>query len=499
MKKICKTKLPAMLLACMLLLSACGGQPASAGMAGPAASGSGPESVSAPESVSEPEQNEPEPAGSADWESEPGELRYLCSEGFDYAEEFYNGYAFAVRGLDCGYVDKDGNFTVSYQIDEDTWDWWFGEWGRVSSAEDLAEGRVGEYFGVSEEGLYPYCERMTINGYENGFWGYKDIRSGEIVIPAQYQNPTPFREGRAVVEELREGYSEGRSIIDTDGNELFSIRKDFQGYFAGGMLHVCLWDDNDNCMVDRDGNLLIDFYYNAEAGGATLYHTLDVSGGGCRNDLAWDTEHILAWDYDDQRQGSLFYINNRGERTLDLPADAVDATVFRGGIAGYRNEEGLWGLINCYGEVLTPPVYEDFGNFGYNGDAAVLDENDYSWVQENGEYYVVNTRIEKVDGEAYEWLATYCDGLMGACKDGQYGYIKPGEGVVIDFAYDGVGRFENGIACAMKEDDMFYIDKNGGRLAGAYTDQYYTCEENTWLAFHESAEHPFNFVVRSDG
>lgn len=93
---------------------------------------------------------------------------------------------------------------------------------------------------------------------------------------------------------------------------------------------------------------------------------------------------------------------------------------------------------------------------------------------------------------------TYQDGLMAAQKDEKWGYVKPCEGVAIDFLYDGASDFTNGIALVEKDGEVFYIDQSGTRLTGAYTEHYYACREDTWLAFHSDEEHPFNFAVRSN-
>ena len=509
MKKICKTKLLA-----MLLLSACGGQPASAGMAGPAASGSVPESVAAPGSVPEPEE-EPDTIVYEGWnrDAKGCDLHYLCSEGFDYAEEFYNGYAFAMRGLDCGYVDRDGNFTVGYQINEELRYKWFGDEffnGSVISATGLAEGRAGNCFGVSEEGLYPYCE-MDGGSYYESLWGYKDIHTGEIVIPAQYETPAPFREGRAVVRprEQEDGQSKTSYVIDTNGEVVFSTGKIYQGYFSGGMLRTGLVEGDplkDNCVVDRNGNILISL---APGNGSlwaytNLYLTVenDNYAGDCRNDAPYDPEHIYTWTENEQGEKDAFYINSRGERTLDAPADVFSTSIFRGGFAviiTYENGEFKYGLINGSGEVVAPAIYDGIGSFGYNGDPAVLDKNDYSYVKEGENYYIINTDIEKVDEEAYEALSYYQDGLMAAQKNGKWGYVKPGESVAIDFVYDSASDFANGIASVEKDGEFFYIDQSGTRLTGAYTEYYHACKEDAWLAFHSDEEHPFNFAVRSNG
>ena len=120
-------------------------------------------------------------------------MRYLCSQGFDYAEEFQNGYAFAVRGLDCGYVDQSGSFQVCYQIPQSLWNSWFHE---VVGDEvyftvaDPSTGDVGSYFPMSEEGLYPF--------YQDGKgWGYRNILTGETIVEPQLYRKRGLR-GRRV-------------------------------------------------------------------------------------------------------------------------------------------------------------------------------------------------------------------------------------------------------------------------------------------------------------
>lgn len=152
-------------------------------------------------------------------------------------------------------------------------------------------------------------------------WGYKDIHTGEIVIPAQYETPAPFREGRAIVwpREKEDGQFGTHYVIDTNGEVVFSTEKVYQGYFSGGMLRTGLEEGNplkDNCVVDRDGNILISlapgngslaFYTN-------LYHTVENINyaGDCRNDVPYDPEHIYTWTENEQGEKEDFYINSRG-------------------------------------------------------------------------------------------------------------------------------------------------------------------------------------------
>lgn len=117
-------------------------------------------------------------------------LAPLTEERFDYAEEFRNGYAFAIRGLDCGYIDTQGNFTVYYQRAD------------LEPYEELgtSDFRLWLYLNsdhmqmwVSEEGLFPLYDRAS------GLWGYGDIHTSEVVIAPAYVDACPFSEGRAVV------------------------------------------------------------------------------------------------------------------------------------------------------------------------------------------------------------------------------------------------------------------------------------------------------------
>lgn len=517
------------LLLALLTLSfcACGQTPTPAETSSSPASQSQPEET--PTALAEPSSEGSSPAESpAQSKNEyPTTMTYLCPEGFDYAEEFENGYAFAIRGLDCGYVDKAGNFTVSYRIDQEIWDEWFVNGGLVTY--ELSSGHAAARFPMSEEGLYPFLEidGSTDNQPYKGYWGYKNIHTGEVVIEPQYCTPTPFVDGRAVVALKAEiippeptssgpspdgwvaNASQGINathryhVIDTSGKVVFEAKGVQQGRYYNGLLHVGI-KENSHGMVDRDGNVVLDLgEYDGLGGAPDLYYfSATVFGGGCRNDAAYDPEHILSWTL----SGEIFYVNTKGERTAAPPAEAANAAAFRGGICGYQNADGKWGLWDVNGKVLTPPIFTNFGIFGYNGDPTVLAEEDYSWGTEDGtpdmfgqmQYtscYVINNKGQRVGDASYERLGVYSEGLMAAKKDGKWGYITPEDGsVVIDYIYDYVGAFTGGVSSVQKDGEGYFINKKGERLEGAETQVNYTCEKGTYLTFQDGK---FNFAVAS--
>ena len=429
----------------------------------------------------------------------PSKMRYLCDQGFDYAEEFQNGYAFALRGLDCGYVDQSGVFQVCYQISQEIWDNWFHEVVMDEvffTVADPSTGDVGSYFPMSEEGLYPFYQ-------EGSGWGYRNILTGETIVEPQFDFPAPFSEGRAVaahtVTEVYEGGGSAHSeykVLDTSGRELFRPREAFQGRYCNGLLQANMGEEETCHLVDRDGNIVMDLgfpgYFNVTQGEPYGYEY--GFGGSCNNEGAWDPEHILTWLADENNNVTeSFYINSSGQRTLTTPAGAVNVGDFRGGVCGYLSENGKWGLWNYKGELLTSALYEDFGYFGYNGDPAVLAEEDYSWATEDGvSYCILDNKGQKVGTEIYEGIGGYSDGLMAVCKAGKWGYLVPDEGMVIDFAFDASGRFSEGISWVEKDGEHYYINKKGEQLEGASTEVYYTCEEGAFLTFNDGK---YNFAV----
>lgn len=197
----------------------------------------------------------------------PVALQTLTDYGFDYAEEFRNGYAFAVRGNECGYIDSSGNFTVYYHIGDSPY------LASIEMSESSFSSSDHMQMWVSEEGLFPWYDENTQQ------WGYGNIHTGEMVIPALYNAACPFSEGRAVVRWVQEYHSDTPGvnavgvepmcqIIDTDGNVICDLSSAFEIAFEGGVLLASLKDGGGG-VIDRDGNLIFEteLWFSGPAGG----------------------------------------------------------------------------------------------------------------------------------------------------------------------------------------------------------------------------------------
>lgn len=107
----------------------------------------------------------------------------LTEMEYDYAQEFKNGYAFAVKGVDAGYVDSKGDFTKCYEI----------------SSALLEKMRIsGDSLEISPEGLYPYFDAISEK------WGVKDLDTGDIIVPIKYEGAAICQSAR-IIEHRVEG------------------------------------------------------------------------------------------------------------------------------------------------------------------------------------------------------------------------------------------------------------------------------------------------------
>lgn len=477
-------------LACLFLvfclaasLAACGGAPAGAGSQS-AAPAPAPESGSA------------QPAAGPIRQMVP-----LREDRFEYAEEFRNGYAFAIQGGQCGYVDTSGNFTAYY-----------------ASSEPLLQTLLAtDYMQmfVSEEGLFPYWDEAS------GLWGYGDIATGRMVIEPLYADATPFCHGRASVtlweSVLPEdtsgpvgtnaaGVSSRQLVIDTSGSQLFETGTILSLGYTDGYLHAFGPEESSGdyageypCanLYDPDGGVIAQLPPSYEILGDSS-RLMFVAGGEL---LPGDAEHLgvmvykeveddgLGFDYD-----GTYYLNSAGQEVARTPEGAYYGYPWpEGESAAFYCQDGLFGLFNEAGRI-TDPLFTNF-YYLHHGVCFVSDDGGTSW-------YLIDDQGRRIGQESYEAGGYLQDNdLIPACKGGKWGYLHSDGSVAVDFNFDApAGSFSEGVAClGTAEESYVYIDTQGSELAGGLRSYInYTAEEGFYL-FRDEAGYGHAYAADADG
>ena len=406
-------------------------------------------------------------------------LAVLTEERFDYAEEFRNGYAFAIRGLDCGYIDTQGNFTVYYQrADPEPYE----ELGTSDFRLWLYLNSDHMQMWVSEEGLFPLYDRAS------GLWGYGDIHTGEVVIAPAYVDACPFSEGRAVVQRVEEPGDEFGMpqkyavVIDTEGNELFtaySLMLSDQGdelAYQDGTLWLVGRDKDDDeqryaYLVDRDGNVLDQLALFGISAGFTVHDDPDYVAEDqfSRGDPAYMCIS--------RASGETYYLDSTGSRTAQIPEGASRGYVWiEGERAAFYAQDGGIGLFDEDG-AITPPQWLN---------AMWLNRGLAAVTEDNVQYYLVNDRGERVGGEVFESAGNFSEeGLLAVRQNGLWGYADMTGQIVIPCQFAAAYTFSNGVAAVSRADgaQTTYINTKGEDITGDIhaLQNWYTCEEGFYL------------------
>ncbi|MBC8535779.1 WG repeat-containing protein [Feifania hominis] len=225
---------------------------------------------------------------------------------------------------------------------------------------------------------------MKVDAYENNRWGYID-KTGKVVVPMEYDYIQPFAEGlAAVMKEDARGYDRW-GYIDKTGRVTVPLEYDDVRPFSDGLATVMKIDDDfyrKHGYIDKTGEVVIPLqYYDARPFSEGL---AAVEADGFYGYRRWGYidkagEIVVPLEYDDagpfseglaavmeiNLYGDILwgYIDKAGE--IVIPMEYNDASVFFDGVAIVMKEDARgnekWGCINRNGEVIVPLEYDDIG------------------------------------------------------------------------------------------------------------------------------------------
>lgn len=216
------------------------------------------------------------------------------------------------------------------------------------------------------------CEKPQVSGYDivdclseglavvkkNGKWGFVD-KTGQVVVPLQYDNAWGFRGGLSVVVS-----NDKRGFIDKTGKVVVplqydSVKKDFS-----------------------DGRMFAEVKRNG--------HTYYVSKLGDEYTDFGPVSEGLVWVKKDGKYG---FIDTTGKVVIALQYD--DVWSFSEGLAGVQ-KNGKWGFIDKTGKMVIAPQYDHFSHFK-NGQAKVgLNDGktpEYFYIDKTGKVLTKRTSL----------------------------------------------------------------------------------------------------------
>ena len=224
-------------------------------------------------------------------------------------------------------------------------------------------------------------------------YGYLDINTGEIVIPARYKKAWPFSEGLGAVL----GDDNCLGFIDKDNRLVvryeISCDSRFDYVFKDGCCIVKSWEDGRllHTVYGRDGHQLLPGVYTRLDGADRNGYRVAVNEGG-------------AWLYD-----------RCFNKVFPAPYDAIELA--KGGVGVYVTKNHVKQLLAFDGSVIEPFVIDKTTRLKYLIKCRDNEEGEYELIPETI-VYQVNDREGLMDARTGNILtpAKYCHIEM-ASKD----------------------------------------------------------------------------------
>jgi hypothetical protein len=188
-------------------------------------------------------------------------------------------------------------------------------------------------------------------------------------------------------------------------------------------------------------------------------------------DFAWQFSegHASAW-----QNGRAGFIDRSGR--FVIPARFEYAKAFHEGLAEIQLG-GLWGFVSTDGQLAIQPQFEETRWFS-EGRAPVRIDGRWGYVDKSGvivipAQYRQASLFEK--GRALvqlekEWFAIDRNGgrtsrdpddLIAEQRSGKWGFVTPDGNVAVNFRYDGVQPFSEGLAAVLIGERWGFIDRRG--------------------------------------
>lgn len=303
------------------------------------------------------------------------------------------------------------------------------------------------------EDARPFCEGVAAVENHNGMYGYIDA-TGRQVIPFKFYGAMDFHNGKALVsdrlQELGELFYEPISVIDQKGNTVRQTDYTAAYNCADGITPVKKFNNgtytNDLYLLDKDYNELKVPVLN---------------------------ERILGNGYFSEELGALLPASNSlysfykksGEKAFDT--EFYIARPFSEGLAPVMPlKDGHWGYIDKNGKTAIAPAFLFAGKFGDG--CALVEMGDKSWK-------IINSSGQELSEMQFpiDTATSFTEGLCAVGKlkvkpvyyndnsDYKWGFADGSGRLVIDFQFDEVTPFKNGIAEVLVDGKIGYIDETG--------------------------------------
>ena len=318
---------------------------------------------------------------------------------------------------------------------------------------------IYDYIAVFSEG-FAVVEKSGKYGYIN--------TNGEEVIECKYDDASNFSKGLASV-----NLNSKWSVINVNGEKVVDFKNSYKSLVVLSDNFIAISNEEYQIgFIDFNEKVIVKCKYDSfmPCGDGLYSVTLEdkiglINSKGeeivkCKYDFMWpfhygpyDNELTLV-----EMDGMHGFINKKGEEVI--PCKYVDTTIFNEGLAAVQTDFDKWEYIDEKGKKVMEVECISVERFE-EGLACVKKR-----IDQNYKCGFINTRGETVIDYKYDSVGCFSEGIALALKDGKWGYINRYGEEVIGFKYKNAREFYNGLAMVEKDDgNMAYINRQGNEIA----------------------------------
>ncbi len=325
---------------------------------------------------------------------------------------------------------------------------------------------------ISDADLNARAGMALVPFLDGAAMGFADS-TGKVVIPAQYEDVSTFRNGLATVR-LKGKYG----LINKEGKEILAPQYNSISDYANGVMW--LGTDEGYVLINQEGKrVLPDTYENAFAFTASQNRIPAEKDGKI---AFFDPRGNFITDFEYDRVGRFFEgvapvlklnAEEEGWGLIDTSGQLIVPHLYRKlfpfqhglGVASLvdANLHERYGVINTEGEVVVPFIYGLISGTGAEG---YFVARKYGELEAKQELLTNSSIIIGHDGKVratvdYHLWDEFSEGLVVAEQDGKFGFVNTSGELVIPCKFDWVCPFKEGLAWAKGDEYYGFIDRTG--------------------------------------
>jgi hypothetical protein len=337
---------------------------------------------------------------------------------------------------------------------------------------------------ISCSGGGPHKLFPVVKDYHRGFIN----ENGHVVIDIIYDSEDNRNSTKAYFYKgsNSKDFSDGLALmlkgdkfvyIDSTGKEVLEVNYDYAGDFHDGLAAFTPKEYGLSGYMDKKGKVVIkpQFRYaeNFSEGRAFVqldhekndWACIDRNGKVIRIFPDCDPAQVILRRFSEGLaavpiDGAINYIDTAGNIVI---AEKLEfGHHFKNGYA--IAVKGNWGLIDKHGKFVIPPVYDGVGD--YNNGLIEVSHSDFDSIEviKYTSCYV-NLKNDTIISKDYEVAYDFSEGLAAVRQNNKWGFIDTTGRIAINFQFDDVKNFSNGLAWFRNEKFPYryegYIDKHG--------------------------------------